>query len=134
MKKIKTFDCGPCLANVCIELYAFDNKNIDSLAKVAKLRNQPQPYGKGSGVTSYSAWAENKTQPIRVFVNTNRKSKLTAVFRTIPHEIDHIIGRLSNEFEVDSGSEPMVYLCGSLTETFQKAMLKELGYKLEEEV
>lgn len=128
MKKLIKYDCGPALANTIVELYAFDNMDKSSLAEVAKLREEPQPYGKGTGVTSFKAWEKDRSQPIRIFVNTNRDDVLSAVFRTIPHELDHLIGCLAESFKVDSGSEPLAYLCGDITSEFQHAMIKELGY------
>ena len=33
MKKIKVFDCGPCVANTKVELYEFDDRDPKSLKK-----------------------------------------------------------------------------------------------------
>ena len=89
------------------------------------------------GHTSPRRWAQSHgADPIYIFVNTNRKNELSSVFRTLPHEISHAIGNVAEKFNLEYNSEPVAYSVGFVTEAFQIALLKELGYcvkKKEEE-
>ncbi len=130
VKKIKVFDCGPCVANTKVELYVFDDRDPKSLKKaMAQLTKPVQRIG--AGVTIFDPWLQScAKEPIKVLINSNRKKKLKAVQITLPHEINHIAGFLAKKFCTDSGSEPIAYLVGYMTESFQSALLKELGFEI----
>ncbi len=140
MKKIKTFNCGPVVANTKVELYVYNAKDPKSVSKLFALRDRICPHSSRKIVQGELLYlwcvspSGKKQEPARIIINIDRKNKLSAVFRTLPHEIDHFIGTISEKFDITPGSEQLAYLCGFITEVFQQALLKELGYEIKEEI
>lgn len=136
MKKVSTFDCGPAFAMTKVILYAYNKEDKKSVTKMKKFRDL---YGKPgmkntstpSGCCLFEDWRQTKARrPIYVVLNIVREIPLNAIFRTLPHELSHISGFLSDNFHVDPILEPIAYTMGYMTEQFQKDLLRELGYEI----
>ena len=135
MKKISKFDCGPAFAMAKVVLYEYNAEDPKSLARAMKFRRE-----RGKKVSNHVPGgfcvfddfrSSRGTAPIYIFVGAQgRKDPLDGVFRTLPHEIDHVVGFLCENWKIKSVDEPAAYLCGYMTKQFQKDLLKSLGYEI----
>ena len=129
MKTISKFNCGPAFAQTKINLVVFNEEEWPAIAKRfghEGKRNIP------GGFVHLKEWRISRgTKPIFVVINADGGDPKNRPFRTLPHELTHLIGILEEEFRVSAGqSEPVAYLSGYLFAQFQPALLKYLGYEI----
>ena len=132
MKTISRFNCGPAFADARVNLVVYDSDNQNDLKEIQRRFKKKRAFG---GHVYFKDFQESCwTKPICVIINKRvlrpGGDELSKVFRTLPHEITHLIGALAEWFNISAMDEPCAYLCGSVTKQFQLALLQHLGYEI----
>ena len=126
MQTVKKFSCGPAFAMTEVRLVCYDNEAEDDIAKMVKKFGRRRP---SNGFCYFKEWEKHiGAGPIYIVVAT--ASPLHRIFRTLPHEVCHVVGFLAERFNIDSIEEPAAYVQGYMVEAFQKALMKEYGYEV----
>ena len=143
MKKLYKFCLGKYLGenfkDSYVELYVYDWENEKDRKRFLKQMNgDPVPENGGCGVTDYGLW-RSKKPTIKIYINTSIADPFEQAFCTIPHEIEHALGKgvlrkAAIELKMTTlypGCEEIARVAGVLSYRFQLAYLKEIGYNVQ---
>ena len=127
MKTIAKFNAGAAFAMTEIHLVIYD---VSNPADVARAKKKFERKTCRSPFFHYRAWESARARkPLYVVIPkpNSIEDAMHRILRSLPHEICHLIGYISEQFNIKSEEEPAAYLCGYLMENFQRALLKEAG-------